>query len=277
MLKVTILTENSVRRRGLLAEHGLSFWLELDDCQILFDAGQSDVYRHNAQQLGIDIQKADKIVLSHGHYDHGDGFRFFPVDERGQWPLFYAHPDAFCKRYARNNGEGSMRTVGLNWQLSELPGLQQRLVLNEEIITIAEGTYLCCNIKKQHGKYLSPNFFTKKNGKIIPDHFLDEQIIVSRTKAGLVILLGCCHPGFIDCLHYVNKHFSGEHIHAIMGGFHLLNHSDAALSELSKSMEAFSFDYIMPLHCTGIKAWCLLRQVYAEKCLQMQAGDTFSI
>ena len=30
MLKITILTDNLVRKRGLLAEHGLSLWIEHD-------------------------------------------------------------------------------------------------------------------------------------------------------------------------------------------------------------------------------------------------------
>ncbi len=31
MLKVHILTDDRVRKRGLLAEHGLSLWIEKDD------------------------------------------------------------------------------------------------------------------------------------------------------------------------------------------------------------------------------------------------------
>lgn len=81
MMKITLLAENLVRQRGLLAEHGLSFWIERDDGPILFDAGQTDVYLHNARILGIDVASARAIVRRHGHFDHGGGLAFFPHEQ----------------------------------------------------------------------------------------------------------------------------------------------------------------------------------------------------
>lgn len=50
-MEITVLTENTVSRRGLLAEHGLSVLVEEGGKRILFDTGQSGVYIHNAEQL----------------------------------------------------------------------------------------------------------------------------------------------------------------------------------------------------------------------------------
>lgn len=45
MLKITILTDNLVRKRGLLAEHGLSLWIEHDGEIIpLHCTGQSVIW-----------------------------------------------------------------------------------------------------------------------------------------------------------------------------------------------------------------------------------------
>jgi 7,8-dihydropterin-6-yl-methyl-4-(beta-D-ribofuranosyl)aminobenzene 5'-phosphate synthase len=52
MLKIHILTDNRVRRRGLLAEYGLPLWIEKDSKTILFDTGQSRVFCHNAKNMG---------------------------------------------------------------------------------------------------------------------------------------------------------------------------------------------------------------------------------
>lgn len=92
---MTILIENRVRRRGLFAEHGLSLWIE-------FDAGQS-THTGKVLYMGIDLSLADRLVLSHGHDDHGNDFRRFPADSK-KWPRFYAHPDAFQPRYEHHHG-----------------------------------------------------------------------------------------------------------------------------------------------------------------------------
>ena len=48
-IAVTTLVDNSVYRPGLLAEHGLAFWIESAGQRILFDTGQGGVLEHNAR------------------------------------------------------------------------------------------------------------------------------------------------------------------------------------------------------------------------------------
>ncbi|MCK4723832.1 MAG: MBL fold metallo-hydrolase [Dehalococcoidia bacterium] len=44
--------------------------VETGDLNILLDTGASTSVPHNAQIFGLDLSTIDKIVLSHGHYDH---------------------------------------------------------------------------------------------------------------------------------------------------------------------------------------------------------------
>ncbi|MEF2574746.1 MAG: MBL fold metallo-hydrolase, partial [Eisenbergiella sp.] len=69
-MKITVLTENTANKRGLLGEHGLSVLIEVRGKKLLFDTGQSSVYVRNAERLGMRLDDADAVVLSHGHYDH---------------------------------------------------------------------------------------------------------------------------------------------------------------------------------------------------------------
>jgi coproporphyrinogen III oxidase-like Fe-S oxidoreductase len=55
---VTVLVENTASGRGLLGEHGLSYFIEVDSHRILFDTGQGLTLRHNAKQLGISLLEA---------------------------------------------------------------------------------------------------------------------------------------------------------------------------------------------------------------------------
>ena len=70
-VKITILVDNRAGE-GLLAEHGLSLWIEADGKRILFDTGQGAL-EFNARVLGVDLGETDALVLSHGHYDHTGG------------------------------------------------------------------------------------------------------------------------------------------------------------------------------------------------------------
>ena len=74
---VTTLVENTVAQgsRSLLAEHGLSLYIEAGDRKILFDTGQNLALSNNARVLGIPLDKIDAAVLSHGHYDHTGGLQ----------------------------------------------------------------------------------------------------------------------------------------------------------------------------------------------------------
>ena len=77
-LKITALIENTTENPDIETEHGLSLYIETQKHRILFDMGQTDMFARNAERLGADISAVDIAVLSHGHYDHGNGFgRFF--------------------------------------------------------------------------------------------------------------------------------------------------------------------------------------------------------
>jgi glyoxylase-like metal-dependent hydrolase (beta-lactamase superfamily II) len=66
--KITILVDNRAGG-GLVAEHGLSIWIEADDRQVLFDTGQGQALALNAAALGVDLRQTGTLVLSHGHFD----------------------------------------------------------------------------------------------------------------------------------------------------------------------------------------------------------------
>lgn len=72
-LKITVLVENTAGKLGVLAEHGLSFLIEIDDEKILFDTGQGFVLENNVQKLDLDLNDVHNVILSHGHYDHTGG------------------------------------------------------------------------------------------------------------------------------------------------------------------------------------------------------------
>ncbi len=93
-MNLTVLSEVKAMD-GFESEHGLSFLIEVDQKKILFDTGASNLFIRSAARLGIDLEEVDRIVLSHGHWDHGNGLEYM-----GGLPLI-CHPDCFVKRYRK--------------------------------------------------------------------------------------------------------------------------------------------------------------------------------
>ena len=76
---LTVIVENHVTRRDLLAEHGLSLFLQIKDksgdtLSYFFDAGQTEeTLKNNLELLKIPLKNVKGIIISHGHYDHTGG------------------------------------------------------------------------------------------------------------------------------------------------------------------------------------------------------------
>ncbi len=91
-MKISILTDNNPGG-NTGAEHGLSYFIEHEGTKILFDTGQSDLFLQNASIIGINLEERDLIILSHGHFDHGNGLPHLPGGK------LICHPGCFVKRY----------------------------------------------------------------------------------------------------------------------------------------------------------------------------------
>ena len=217
MLKITILNENLVRRRSLLAEHGLSLWVEDGSEKVLFDTGHTDVYLHNAREMSIDLSEAHVIVLSHGHYDHCGGLAFYPAQAR--WPRVFIHPDAFLPKYLKlNNSSELCKAIGIPWHRADL-NLEKRLMLNTSTMQIGEKMFVCSDIPQTTDFELpSEKLMVKKDDQMTVDDLHDEQILVCQRQQGLVVILGCSHPGVVNCLKYVQQLFPGQAIKTVIGG-----------------------------------------------------------
>ena len=92
-MNVTVLMENTALEGcGLTPEAGLSLYIDFQGRSLLLDAGSSGRFAYNAQVLGVDLSQVELAVLSHGHYDHGDGLRrFFQLNGHAN---VYARPGA---------------------------------------------------------------------------------------------------------------------------------------------------------------------------------------
>ena len=111
MVRIVVLNDNRKNNPQLENEHGLSLYIEVDGYKILLDAGQTDIFKKNAKKLGVNLDDLDTIVLSHGHYDHGNGLKH--IDKK--IPLICC-PGCDCYRVSKRTGNYG----GLNQKVEEL-------------------------------------------------------------------------------------------------------------------------------------------------------------
>ena len=273
-MKMHILADNRTKKRGFLAEHGLSLFIEHENASILFDTGQSDIYRRNAVQMGVDLNKADCVVLSHGHYDHCGGLIYFP--ESGHFPKIYVHETALIKKYALNPDGTTYREIGIPWSYDE--NIKSSLVFTKKNMQIAPGIHLCGEIPSTVAFEGVPSgFYCGDEADKSLDMMKDEQMLVFDGERGLSIFLGCSHPGVANCLNYAIKLFPGKKIQTLVAGMHLDNVSPLRLQMTIQHMIDMDIQKIIPLHCTGIFAICEMKRFLGDRCLPLCAGDSLEL
>ena len=259
-MKLTVLTEN-VAGGKFLAEHGLSYLIEHDGKTILFDTGHSDVFMQNAQQMGIELQNVvDYIVLSHGHWDHGDGLQY--VENK---PLI-THPNAFIKR-TRKNG---LINIGLTLDKETLEK-RFTLITSAKSYEISESILFLGEIPRSNNFESQSTNFVDEQG--IADFVPDDSALAIIQDKSLVIVSGCAHSGICNICEYAKKVTGVSKISAVIGGFHL-KHVDEQTRQTIAYFKNEQINRIIPSHCTELPA---LSAFYSEfKINQLKTGQVLT-
>ena len=220
-MKARILVDN-VTKSDLKPEWGLSVWIEYEGHSILLDTGASGLFAENAEAMGISISKAEFAVLSHAHYDHGDGLDCF--FEQNPAAKVYLQKGIQENCYSRNDGPFE-KYIGLKKGL--LSQYADRFCYVEGAFSPVPGVTLLSHTTPGLEKTGErAGMLRWENGGWRPDDFRHEQSLIFETGSGLVIFNSCSHAG-VDCIiKETAAAFPGKHIEALIGGFHLFRSTD---------------------------------------------------
>jgi 7,8-dihydropterin-6-yl-methyl-4-(beta-D-ribofuranosyl)aminobenzene 5'-phosphate synthase len=270
-IRITVLVENSVHTRGLKAEHGLAWHLEFGSHQLLFDAGQTDLLIENARHLDVALDQLDAVVLSHGHYDHCGGLP--AVIQRSPQARVFLHPEALSPKFSLPPHGASRRVDMPDTSRSALERNQGRVVENRTCTEVVPGLFLTGEIPRQtEFEDVGGRFFLDAQGTQ-PDPLTDDQALFCDTPAGVVVLLGCGHAGVVNTLHHIRRLTNHRPIHAVVGGFHLLNANAHRLDRTVAGLRDLGIDRLGPAHCTGMLATARLWSEFSGQCLAVSVGS----
>ena len=239
-MKITVLTENCAGS-GFLAEHGLSYLIEHKGEKILFDVGHTDVFLKNAKTLGIDIQKeVDTVVLSHGHWDHGDGLQYI------EHKTLITHPGVFMKRSRQKDNSH----IGLKLSKSEIEQ-KFKLILTADPYYITDDIIFLGEIPRQNDFEAKTTNFSDELGQL--DFVSDDSAVVVIENNGLSVITGCSHSGVCNSIEYACKVTGIHNVKAVIGGFHL-KHNDLQTQQTIDFLKKNNIPEIYPSHCTQFPA-----------------------
>jgi 7,8-dihydropterin-6-yl-methyl-4-(beta-D-ribofuranosyl)aminobenzene 5'-phosphate synthase len=254
---------------GLTKDWGYSALIEIGGKRILFDTGNdAAILTKNARAKGVDLTRLDFVILSHRHGDHIGGFaalhavnprvRIYAPKERfgvfgSDLPGDFYRKDESLPAKMRYYDGTPAQTLKFG---SAFPGANIQLI--DETTQVAPGITLIALVSDAPG--------TRE---------LKELSLAIDTPAGLVLVVGCSHPGIEAIVAEARK--IDPHIHLIAGGLHLVVAEDSAIEKVVSALhDTYKVDFIAPGHCTGEPAFAALRKAFGEHYLYAGLGTTFT-
>lgn len=269
-MKITVLIDN-IEANNCKSEWGLSFLIEYKGNKYLLDTGSSNNFLYNSCKLGINIKDVDYGILSHAHYDHSDGMDFFfDINNKAK---FYVQKSSkencyskilFYKKYI-----GVKKGIFEKYK-NRIEYVDNYFKINEGVSLIGHSAPNLSNIGVKEHMYL------KCENKFIPDSFKHEQTLIFEIKDGLVILNSCSHGGMMNIISEVKQIYPNNKILAYFGGLHLFNKKNNEVERLAKEINQLDISNIYTGHCTGDKAYKILKNTLKDKISQFKCGFTYT-
>ena len=105
---------------------------------------------------------------------------------------------------------------------------------------------------------------------------LRELSLVVATTDGLVILVGCSHPGIDKIVQSATA--IDPRVHLLAGGFHLVAAKDQDIEGIVRSLrDTLKVQYVAPGHCTGEPTFRALKESFGDRYVYAGLGTTLAV
>ena len=268
--RVTILYDAFGGRAGLTRDWGFAALIDFGGKRILFDTGNNaEVFANNLRVLGIDLRTLDFVVISHRHGDHTAGLNYLltvnpsvkiyaPKEGFGVFGAalpgtFYRADSTLPQRMRYFDGHPPAElTFGTPWPAAHY-------VWIDSVTDVAPGVSVIPTVSQTPGTLE-----------------LRELSLALRTPNGLILIVGCSHPGIETIVSASTR--VASHVSLIVGGLHLVTTPDAEIERIATSLhDRWHVDRIAPGHCTGEPAFAALQRVFGVQDVYAGLGTTIDL
>jgi len=269
--RVTILYDSFGKSPTLTMDWGFAALVDYGGKRILFDTGNNaQIFEHNVKAAGVDLQKLDFVVMSHRHGDHMGGLAY----------LLKVNPTVKIYAPKERSGVYGDDQPSSTWYRKDpsLPA-EQRYYSGAppEIIHMGEA-------------WPSANFqLIDKNIEIVPGMYLialvsdkpgtlelRELSLAIRTPDGLVLVVGCSHPGVERIVQEASA--IDPHINLLLGGLHQIQAPDPEVERIARVLhDQYKLDRIAPGHCTGEPEFAALKKTFGDHYLYAGVGSVIDL
>jgi 7,8-dihydropterin-6-yl-methyl-4-(beta-D-ribofuranosyl)aminobenzene 5'-phosphate synthase len=105
---------------------------------------------------------------------------------------------------------------------------------------------------------------------------LRELSLAIETPDGLILVVGCSHPGITNIVALAAS--IDRHIHLLVGGLHLVAAKDADIDQVVESLnDTWKVDYVAPGHCTGEPMFAALKKAFGGRYWYAGLGTRLSV
>ncbi|MFN2546155.1 MAG: MBL fold metallo-hydrolase [Myxococcales bacterium] len=256
--QITILYDAFGRPSDMERDWGFAALIEYRGKRILFDTGDNpDIFARNVKAKAADLSNLDFVVMSHRHGDHMGGLDhllgvnpkvkiYAPKENFGVYGFslpgtFYRRDETLPpeQRYYGGTPPELMK-FGSAWPRANFE-------LIEKTSEIAPGIHLIALVSDK------PTTLE-----------LRELSLAIDTPDGVVLVVGCSHPGIdkiVEAATAINPR-----IHFIAGGFHLVVAKDPDIENIVSTLrDKFHVAYVAPGHCTGEPAFTALKKAFGDR------------
>jgi len=268
--QITVLYDAFGQASAMQKDWGYAAFIEYGGKRILFDTGNNpDILAQNAKAKDVDLSKLDFVVMSHRHGDHMGGLAYLlkvnpkvtiyaPKEGFGVYGAdlasgFYRKDPSLPPEQRYYNGAPpEVMRFGSAW-----PGANFQLI--DKNTEIALGIHLITLVSDKPGTLE-----------------LRELSLAFSTPDGMVIVVGCSHPGIDKIVESASA--INPRIHFIVGGFHLVTASDPDIEKIATALhDRFKVEYVAPGHCTGESAFTALKKAFGDHYLYAGLGTTLTL